>query len=246
VGDLADPDFIAQAMQGVSSVYYVGPTLHPAEREMGIAMVDAAREAGIRHFVFSSVLHAITTDLIQHQIKRDVEEHLLSSGLEFTVLQPANYMLPLRMKSVFEDGVFRLSWSLDKYQSMVDLDDITDVAALIFADPQRHAFATYELAGPGRFTGHQIGRILSEVLEREIKVERIDPEAFTRARLGNCDPRVLEYQLRAARAIGARYSGHDFVGNSNVLSWLLGRSPTTFEEFVRKQLAAFRTPDSHA
>jgi hypothetical protein len=34
---------------------------------MGFAVIDAARTAGVRHFVFSSVLHAITTDLIQHE-----------------------------------------------------------------------------------------------------------------------------------------------------------------------------------
>ncbi|MHA6758094.1 SDR family oxidoreductase [Streptacidiphilus sp. PAMC 29251] len=88
VGDLADSEVMARAMDGMEKVYYVGPTLHPREREMGFAAVDAARAAGVQHFVFSSVLHAILTDLTQHEIKRDVEEHLLSSGLEFTILQP--------------------------------------------------------------------------------------------------------------------------------------------------------------
>jgi hypothetical protein len=41
------------------------------------------------------------------------------------------------------------------------------------------------------------------------------------------------------RAITARYSSHDFVGNPNVLTWLLGRSPTTFEAYVRNQHDAF-------
>jgi hypothetical protein len=41
------------------------------------------------------------------------------------------------------------------------------------------------------------------------------------------------------RAISARYSSHDFVGNPNVLTWLLGRPPTTFESYVRGQHAAF-------
>jgi uncharacterized protein YbjT (DUF2867 family) len=76
---------------------------------MGFAVIDAARTAGVRHFVFSSVLHAITTDLIQHDIKRNLEEYLLSSGLEFTILQPANYMLRHRLKPAFEMGVFRLA-----------------------------------------------------------------------------------------------------------------------------------------
>ncbi len=240
VGDLADPGFIAQAVRGVASVYHIGPTLHPDERAMGFAIVDAARAAGVGHFIFSSVLHAITTDLIQHEIKRDIEEHLLSSGLEFIILQPSNYMLPHRMKSVFEEDVFRLSWSLDRYQSMVDLDDVTDVVALILADPQRHAAATYELVGSGRFTAHDIGRVLSDVLGRAIGVERIDPEAFIRARLGDLDPAALEHQLRMSRAIAARYSSHDFLGNPNVLTWLLGRQPSSFEDFVRKEYAAFR------
>ena len=39
----------------------------------------------------------------------------------------------------------------------------------------------------------------------------------------------------ATRAITARYSSHDFVGNPNVLRWLLGREPTTFEAFVHRE-----------
>lgn len=126
VGDLSDPDVLAQAMNGVEKVYYIGPALHPSEREMGIAAIDAARAAGVQHFVFSSVLHAIITDLVQHEIKRDLEEYLVSSGMEFTILQPANYMLRHRLMPAFTEGVFRLSWALDRYQSMVDLGDVTE------------------------------------------------------------------------------------------------------------------------
>ena len=238
VGDLADPAVVERAVEGVQKVYHIGPTVHPAERAMGFVMVDAARVAGVRHFVFSSVLHAITTDLVQHEIKRDIEEHLLSSGLAFTILQPANYMLPHRLASVFEQDVFRLSWSLDRRQSMVDLEDVTDVAASVLADPQRHAAATYELVGPGHFTAHDIGRALSDVLGREIGVEEIDMNAFIRARFGP-EQGDNAYQARVLRAIGARYSSHDFLGNPNVLAWLLGRPPTSFEDFVRREHQAF-------
>ncbi len=246
VGDLADPDLIDAAVRGIEAIYHIGPTLHPAERGMGFAIVDAARRAGVAYFVFSSVLHAITTDLIQHEIKRDVEEHLLSSGLEFTILQPANYMLAHRLRSVFEDGVFRLSWDLDRHQSMVDLEDVTDVAVQVLGDRERHAAATYELVGPGRFTAHDIGRALTSVLGREIRVERMDLEAFVRARFRDSPPELLEHQLRMSRAIEARYSRHDFVGNPNVLAWLLRRPPTTFEDFVRRESAAGGGPPPRA
>ena len=239
VGDLADRAFLAKAMRGVRSVYHVSPTLHPAERSIGLAAVDLARGAGVEHFVFSSVLHAITTDLIQHEIKRDIEEHLLSSGLAFTILQPANYMLPFRMRPVFEEGVFRLTWALERQQSMVDLDDVAEVATLVLREPAQHAAATYELASPGHFTAFDIGRVLSSVTGRDIRVEELDTETFVRARFASSDPATRVYQTTAARAISKRYSGHDFIGNANVLTWLLGRAPTSFEAFARREYAAF-------
>lgn len=235
VGDLSDPAVLRRAVDGAASVYHVGPTLHPREREIGLAVVDAASEHGVQHLVLSSVLHAITTDLVQHEIKRDVEEHLLSSGLEFTILQPANYMLPLKLRPVFDRGVFELSWSLDRRQSMVDLGDVTDVALTVLTEGEHHHGATYELVGPGRFTAHELGDIIARVLDRPIEVRQIDADTYLRAWVGNADPATVTHQARVLRSISARYSSHDFVGNPNVLTWLLGRRPTTFADHVAAQ-----------
>lgn len=243
VGNIAEADVLERAFKGVRQVYHIGPTLHPQERAMGMAMVDMARAAGVEHFVFSSVLHAITTDLVQHEIKRDVEEHLLSSGLEFTILQPANYMLPLKLLPVFKEGVFRLSWSLERRQSMVDLGDVTDIVVKILSEGDRHFGATYELVGPGRFTGHDIGNVLSAVLGRTIPVEQIDADTYLGSWLGNVDPAEFPHQVRVLRSISARYSSHDFIGNANILTMLLGRTPTSFEQFVRGQYEAFKQGD---
>jgi uncharacterized protein YbjT (DUF2867 family) len=239
VGDISEPKVLASAIRGTEKIYHVGPTAHPRERAMGFAVVDAAKAAGVRHLVFSSVLHAITTDLVQHEIKRDIEEHLLSSGLEFTILQPANYMLPLKLRPVFEQGVCELSWSLERRQSLVDLDDVTDVACMVLIDSERHAGATYELAAPGRYTAHELGAIISRVLGRPIEVREIDADTYLKAWVGDADPQQLTHQLGVLRGITARYSSHNFVGNPNVLTWLLGRSPTTFEAYVRKQQESF-------
>ena len=239
VGDISEPAILARAIRGVQKVYHIGPTIHPRERDMGLAVVDAARAEGVRHLVFSSVLHAITTDLVQHEIKRDIEEHLLSSGLEFTILQPANYMLPLKLRPVFEKGVFELSWSLERRQSLVDLGDVTDVACMALIDSERHAGATYELVAAGRYTAYELGDIISRVLGLQIAVRAIDADTYLKAWVVDADPRQVTHQVRVLRAITARYSSHDFVGNPNVLTWLLGRSPTTFEAYVRNQHDAF-------
>jgi uncharacterized protein YbjT (DUF2867 family) len=235
VGDLADAAVLARAVDGVEKVYHVGPTLSPSERSVGFAIVDASRAAGVKHFVMSSVLHAITTDLIQHEVKRDIEEHLLSSGLDFTILQPTNYMLAHRLKPAFERGVFELTWSLDRKQSLIEIGDIAEVAALVLGDSARHVGATYELASPGWYTAHDLADIISGVIGRPVVAGELDVETFATRMFADTGGPDMTYQLRAMRAISARYSSNDFVGNPNVLTWLLGRTPTTFEDWVRTE-----------
>jgi len=238
VGDIADPAVLQRAVDGVEKIYHVGPTLSPSERAVGFAMVDAAAAEGVRHFVMSSVLHAITTDLVQHEVKRDIEEHLLSSGLDFTILQPTNYMLAHRLVPAFERGVFELTWSLDRRQSLVEIGDIAEVAAIVLTDSGRHLGATYELASPGWYTAHDLAEIISRVIGRPVVAGELDVETFASRMFGDIRGEDRAYRLRAMRAISARYSSNDFVGNPNVLTWLLGRTPTTFEDWVRARFSS--------
>lgn len=246
IGDISQPDVIARAMQGIEKVYYVCPGIHPREREIGMAWIDAAKAEGVQHFVFSSVLHAVLTDLVQHEIKRDVEEHLISSDLEFTILQPAIYMAPRRIRAAFESGVFRAAWSLDRSQSLVDIGDIAEVAAMVLTNSEAHASATYELAAPGRYTAHQVGAVISQTMGRTIPVEEISANAYADFLFGEGDKSGMPHQMAVVQSLHSRYSSNDFLGNANVLTWLLGRTPTTFEQFVAAQHAAFVSLAVHA
>ncbi len=96
------------------------------------------------------------------------------------------------------------------------------------------------MASPGRYTAHDLARIISDVIERSIPAERIDADTFLDAVLG--DPTQFPYEAEAMRAITDRYSSHDFIGNPNVLTWLLGRSPVTFAQFVAREYDAHRQP----
>ena len=110
---------------------------------------------------------------------------------------------------------------------------------MALTDSERHAGATYELVAPGRYTAHELGDIISRVLERPIAVRQIDAGTYLKAWGGDADPQQVTHQMSVLQAISARYSSHDFVGNPNVLTWLLGRPPTTFDTYVRSQYDAF-------
>jgi uncharacterized protein YbjT (DUF2867 family) len=77
VGDLRDRASLDVALKGVSSVFYIAPAFLPDEVEIGQRMVEAARQAGVRRFVFSSVIHPVLSRLPNHALKAPVEEAVL-------------------------------------------------------------------------------------------------------------------------------------------------------------------------
>ena len=237
-GELDRPETAARALASVETVYHVCPGIHPREREIGMAWIDAAMAAGVGHFVFSSVLHPVLTDLVQHEIKRDIEEYLISSGLEYTILQPTIYMAPRRFRPAAVNGLLRVGWSLDRVQSLVDLGDVTDVAFAVLTDSARHAAATYELAGAERLTARDMAAIMQSILGKPMRLEEVDADTYLKGLFGERDIAELPHETSVGRSLSARYSSHDFLGNPNVLRWLLGREPTTFAQFVSSSLAS--------
>ncbi|AIT82160.1 SDR family oxidoreductase [Novosphingobium pentaromativorans] len=239
VGDLTEVDTYTRALEDCDAVYHVGPAGIARETDYGLAMIEAARRNGTRHVVMSSVYHTII-DIVQHRWKRDIEEKLFESGLNCTVLRPCDFMvvehyidIPLRT------GVLPMFWNIagERRGSMIAIDDLTDVAAKVLTEGSRHYFANYELAGPDKLNAHEIARILSRVMAKPIAVEEQSPEQFMKRNFGLEEiSGVWREYLDVISSISAWYSKHDFVGNPNVLEWLLGRPATNFETFARKQV----------
>ena len=92
MGNLHNPDSLRTAAEGMNGVFHINPAFAPDEDGMGVAMVEAAKAAGVRKFVFSSVYHPSIAKMRNHAAKQPVEEALYGSGMVFTVLQPAMFM----------------------------------------------------------------------------------------------------------------------------------------------------------
>jgi hypothetical protein len=69
VGDLTDKAGVRRAMEGVGRVFYIAPAFLPNEAEVGVAVVGAAKDAGVKRFVFSSVIHPVLGELANHAAK---------------------------------------------------------------------------------------------------------------------------------------------------------------------------------
>src|SRR5260370_24690204 len=99
-GDLRDRASLVSACQGVEQVLAAAHALDgkgdnnpQTVDDMGNRhLIDAAKAAGVKHFIFVSVQVASPDSPLHFfRIKYRTEEHLQASGLNFTILRPAAY-----------------------------------------------------------------------------------------------------------------------------------------------------------
>jgi len=238
VGDASSPGDARKALEGVHTVYLVGSTFHPREREMGFNMIEQAKLAGVEHFIFSSVLHPILTGLPQHIHKREIEESLLESGLNFTILQPSDYMQYSIGGYIAKRDTYALQWNLDRRQSLVDLADVAEVVVKVITEGAAHYGATYELSSDDCLSAHGIAAALSEATGRTITAQLMPwTEKAYQQFFGTEDLSTVSYGMQTFATVNAWYDRFDFVGNGTVLGLMLGRKPTSYADFARRVLA---------
>ncbi len=232
VGDMRAVETLTEATRGARAVYHIPPNMAPDEVAILETAIDGALAAGVEHFVYHSVLHPQIEAMPHHWQKMRAEERLLESGLPFTILQPAAYMqnaLAHRTRIV-EEGIYPVPYAADAGVSMVDLEDVARVAAIVLAEPG-HEGSTYELCGREILSPEEIAETFSRSLGRPVRVEVVAREAWA---AGAREAGLGDYQIETLLAMFAYYERYGLAGNSNVLEWLLGRPAAGFEAFVER------------
>nr|WP_232328351.1 NmrA/HSCARG family protein [Kibdelosporangium sp. MJ126-NF4] len=154
-GDLEDPASLSAAVKGVYGVFSVQALAHEpetlvAEVKQGKAIADAAKQAGVSHFVYSSVGGAERETGIDHfESKAEIERHILAIGLPATILRPVFFMNNLLYFQPPESGEWVLALPLDpnRPMQMIASDDIGHFAADAFDKPEEFIGKQIELAG---------------------------------------------------------------------------------------------------
>lgn len=239
VGDLRDQSLIHSAMQGARSVYHICPNMNPDEAVIGRLIIEAARESGVEHLVYHSVLHPQAERMNHHWQKMRVEEMLFESGLPFTILQPAPYMQNLlaAWKSIVEEGVLRVPYSVNSKFSFVELEDVAEAAKIVLTRPH-HFNATYEIAGPLPLSHLKVAEILGRLLNREVRAEKEEIRDWKMRRNG-----MNEYALENLVRMFEYYDQWGLTGNSNVLNWILKREPGSMETFIDRIAKEYSATD---
>lgn len=228
IGDLSDRAAVEEALRGVDGVFYLAPAFLPNEAQVGVQLVEAAKAAGVRRFVFSGAIHPVISTLANHNAKPAVEEALIGSGMQYTLLQPAVFYQNMgpAWPAAVEHGVFAEPFSARSTLARVDYRDVAEVAALALTDDAL-AFGTFELSAGENTDREHVARVMGEVLGREVKAATPSFEQWA-AMVHLPD---AEGPTQMLRAMYAYYDKHGLQGNSLTLRAILGREPRSLRDY---------------
>ncbi|HEX8435084.1 NmrA/HSCARG family protein [Archangium sp.] len=177
-GDFDDPDSLERAMRGVDAVFAMATPFDAAglegEVRHGRHLIDSAKLARVRHFLYSSVAGAEQNTGIPHfETKHVVEQHLHHSGLPYTIVAPVffmeNFVGPSFSQRLHE-GVLSLPLPPHAGLQMVPMADLAAFCARILEWPDEFIGRRLEVASD-EVTGEQAAALIAYVSGHKLHYE---------------------------------------------------------------------------
>ncbi|MBW4651074.1 MAG: SDR family oxidoreductase [Kastovskya adunca ATA6-11-RM4] len=173
IGDLRQDKDIQKACRGVQyiiSAHGSDGDAQALDYRANIELIDQAKENGVQHFVFISVLGAARgyEDAPTFKAKQAVEKYLQASGLNYTILRPsglASNLLPLA-EQFRQTGLYLLNGDPKNRTSIVSTDDLAQIAvdSVSLEGARNQIFA---VGGPDILKREDIPRIFGRIFNRE-------------------------------------------------------------------------------
>ncbi|MDE7351238.1 MAG: NmrA family NAD(P)-binding protein [Muribaculaceae bacterium] len=167
-----------------------------------------------------------------------IERALINSGLVYTIVQPAPFMQNiLNAKEAFVNNKvfvqkFFTSRDSENRINLIDVGDFGDCVSEIALDT-KYQYATLELCGPQNLSASEMLSAMESVINQEIKLKYISDDEIRKSMSERNAP---EYSIETLLKMFRHYNGGDFCGSPFVTTAILKRTPTTFAEFLNREL----------
>jgi uncharacterized protein YbjT (DUF2867 family) len=234
---MARPETLAAALSDVDRAMLISSS-DPMMLDVQTNFIDAAAKAGVRHVVkLSGIMPELDSAFRFARMHGEIEKRLEASGLAFTHLRAGEFMTAYfrQVPMIAAKGAIFLPMA-DARIASIDVDDIAEIAAKVLTG-SGHEGKTYPLTGPQALTMTEVAEKLSAATGKTIRYVNVPPEDARQAQLANGMPPYLAdalFELFAERRNGKEAKVWPDAG------MLLGRTPTSFDEFARRNAAMFR------
>ncbi|UUV22385.1 SDR family oxidoreductase [Paenimyroides aestuarii] len=231
--DYNQPENLATALQGIDKLLLISGNEIGKRFEQHSAVINAAKEAGVKHLVYTSLLKADQSTLALAPEHLQTEEALKSSGIDYTILRNGWYTenYTETAQDTVKQGTLYGASGNGSINS-ASREDYAEAAAVVLSE-DAHTQKTYELSGEESFTMQEYANALSVVSKKEIPYVNLPENEFANA---------LE-QAGMPQPVAAFYAGThtatangDLSDEGNTLRDLIGRPTTTLQEALTKAL----------
>ncbi len=236
-GDMARPETLAAALRDVDRAMLISSSA-PDMIEVQSNFIDAAKKADVKHVVkLSGIMPELNSAFRFARMHGEIEQRLEASGMAFTHLRAGEFMPAYfrQVPNIVAKGAMFLPME-DARIASIDVGDIAEIAARVLTG-SGHEGKTYPLTGPQALSMTEVATKLSAATGKTIRYVNVPPEDARKAQLAAGMPAYLAdalFELFAERRNG-----------KEAKVWpdaeaLLGRPPTSFDEFASRNAAVFR------
>ena len=198
-GDLRDPASLKAACQGVETVIDTVSAMpfsyQPGQNDIQIvdvqgakALIDAAKSAGVKHFVYTSF--TMDQDFPLSNAKHEVEDYLKTSGLIYTILRPGYFMEAWLSPMVGFDAAnakASVYGSGDQPISWISFLDVAQFAVESVTNPAARN-AVLALGGPEPVSPHEVIKLYEAEGGKPCEVSHVPAEALKAQMEGASEP----------------------------------------------------------
>ena len=142
-------------------------------------------------------------------------------------------MFPLPKLLAEEIPTYTARWDPDVKFSYTSLHDLGEATAKILEQREEHFYATYQMVSTSQPMGYsEVCEIASKVIGKEIHLEVMP---FQKTMDGSAEGMLGlpegEYARDGVQRMLLYYNYRGLVGSTNVMRWLLGREPLSWERW---------------
>ncbi len=184
-GDLRDLDSVARACQGIEKVLAAAHGFTPGQAnnnprtvdDVGNRnLIDAAKGAGVQHFVYISILGASSTSKLEFfRIKYATEKYLQMSGLSYTILRAAAFMefwAVMVGEPILKTGKTTIFGRGNNPINFVSAEDVAKFSMIALKETKAHN-QVIEVGGPENLTFNQVAELFEKAGQRSAKKNHV-------------------------------------------------------------------------
>jgi len=232
--DYNKPETLADALKGVDRLLLISSNDLSQRAQQHRNVIEAAKEAGVKWIVYTSLLHADESTLNLAGDHLETEKALKGSGVEYTLLRNGWYSENYTgsIPGAVQGGAF-LGSAGDGKISSAPRADYANAAAIVISD-QNHKGKVCELAGDNFYTLTDLAAEVSKQTGKTIPYKNLSEteyaEALKNMGLPEGFPNALaNWDVSASKG--------DLFDNSYQLSKILGRPSTPISNSVKAALS---------